>query len=60
MDVVNRIMTYLKSSSGKVILISKHEHLDIMSHVDSDFTSFKVSKKSTSEYLTFVRDNLVT
>lgn len=46
-----------KSSPGN--LFSKHGHLDIMSYTDFDFASFKMDKKSTFGYLTFIEGNLM-
>ena len=60
MNVVNRILTNLKSSIGKCIMFSKHENLDIKGYVDSDFVRSKLDKKSTSRYVSFVGENLVT
>lgn len=60
MDVVNRILAFLKSSPGKGILFSKHGHLDIMSYTNSYFVGSKLDKKSTSGYASYVSGNLVT
>ena len=48
MSAVNRILTYLKSSPGKGILFSKHEHLEIEGYKDFDFARSKFDRKSTS------------
>ena len=60
MSAVNRILAYLKSSPGKCIMFSKHGHLYIMGYTDSDFAGSKLDRKSTSGYVSFVGDNLVT
>lgn len=51
MDVVNRILVYLKSSLNKSILFSKHVHLDIIGHTDAYFADFKMDTKSTLNLL---------
>ena len=48
MSVVNRILTYLKSSLGKGVLFSKHGNLDIEGYTNSDFAGSKLDRKSTS------------
>ena len=60
MSVVNRILPYLKPSSCKGILFSKHGHIDIEGYIDFDFTGSKLDRKSTSGYVSFVGGNLVT
>ena len=60
MDAVNRILAYLKSSPGKGIMFSKHGHLDISGYTDSDFAGSKLDRKSTSGYVSFFGENLVT
>lgn len=54
MNVVNRILAYLKSSLGKGIMFSKHGHLDIDDYIDSDFVGSRLDRKSTSRYVSFV------
>ena len=60
MNVVNRILAYLKSSLGKGILFSKHGHLDIERYTNSNFAGSKLDRKSTLGYVSFVEGNLVT
>ena len=48
MKAVNRILAYLKSSLGKDIMFSRHEHLDIKGYTNSDFAEFRLDRKSTS------------
>lgn len=55
MDAVNHILAYLRSSTRKYILFSKHRHLDIMGYIDIDFIGLKVDRKS---YLIILYFNL--
>ena len=59
-NVVNRILAYLKSSPGKGIMFSKHGHLDIEGYTNSDFVKSRLDRKSTSRCVSFVGGNLVT
>lgn len=60
MDTVNQILTYLKSSLSKDILLNKYRNLNIKDYTNSDFASSKVDRKSTSRYLTFLEGKWVT
>jgi hypothetical protein len=60
MDVVVRILRYLKSASGKGIMFSKNDHLDVEGYTDADWAGNLADIKSTSGYFTFVEGNLVT
>ena len=60
MDVVNRILCYLKSSPGKGLMFSKNNHLSVEGYTDADSTRNVLDRKSTSGYFTFVGGNLVT
>jgi len=60
MDVVERILRYLKSTPGKGILFSNHENLKVEGYTDVDWVSSKDDRRSTSGYFTFVGGNLVT
>ena len=59
MDVVVRILRYLKSAPGKDLLFSKHGNTDILGYSDSDWAG-KGDRRSMSTYLTFVIGNFVT
>ena len=48
MKALNRILAYLKSSLGKGIMFSRHEHLDIKGYTNFDFAEFRLDRKSTS------------
>ena len=60
MDVVHRILRYLKSASGKGLMFSKHGHLEVEGYTDVDWVGSITNSKSTSGYFTFVGGNLVT
>jgi len=60
MDVVERILRYLKSTPKKGILFTNHGNLKVEGYTDADWAGSKDDKRSTSEYFTFVEGNLVT
>jgi hypothetical protein len=60
MNVVIRILRYLKSSPGKGILFTKGHNLDIHGYIDVDWAGSIQDRRSTSGYFTFVGGNLVT
>jgi hypothetical protein len=60
MEVVYRILRYLKSSPGKGLLFSRHDHLKIEAYTDADWAGSIMDRRSTSGYCTFVGGNLVT
>jgi len=60
MDVVERILRYLKSTPGKGILFSNHGNLKVEGYTDADWAGSKDDRRSTSGYFTFVGGNLVT
>jgi hypothetical protein len=55
MHAVNRILAYLKSSLGKGVMFSQHNHLDIVG-----YTGFKLNIKSSFGYVSFVGCNIQT
>jgi hypothetical protein len=60
MDAVLRILRYLKSTPGKGLMFSKHNHLEVSGYTDADWAGCINDRKSTSGYFTFVGGNLVT
>ncbi|KAL0554274.1 hypothetical protein IC582_008191 [Cucumis melo] len=60
MEVVNRILRYLKNTPGKGLMFRKTNRKTIEAYTDSDLIGFVVDRKSTSGYCTFVWGNLVT
>ncbi|KAA0041009.1 reverse transcriptase [Cucumis melo var. makuwa] len=60
MEVVKRILRYLKTTPGKGLMFRKTDKKTIEAYTDSDWAEFVVDIKSTSSYCTFVWGNLVT
>ena len=60
LQVVHKILHYLKSSLGKGILLKKETKLTLEAYTDADYASSVVNRRSTSGYCTFVGGNLVT
>ncbi|KAL4032687.1 hypothetical protein IC575_005768 [Cucumis melo] len=60
MEVVNRILRYLRTTPGKGLMFRKTNIKTIEAYTDSDWAGSVIDKKSTSSYCTFVWGNLVT
>ena len=61
MNVVMRILRYLKNAPGKGILFTKNvDHQSIKVYIDVDWASVVDDRRSTSGYFTFIGGNLVT
>jgi hypothetical protein len=60
MDVVIRILRYLKALPRKGLMFSKNSHLKINGYTDADWAGSISDRKSTSGYFMFVGGNLVT
>ena len=60
MDVIIRILRYLKSSPGKGLLFSKNGHLRINVYTDADWARNILDRRFTLGYFMFVGGNLVT
>jgi len=59
MDVVYRILRYLKSSPGKGLWFKRNQHLDVEGYCDTDWASSVDDRRSTSGYCVFVGGNIV-
>jgi hypothetical protein len=59
MDVVHRILRYLKGTPGKGLLFKANGHLAIDGYSDADWASCLDDRRSTSGYCVFVGGNLV-
>ena len=59
MNVVIRILRYLKSCTGRGLIFRKHNHLSVEGYSDADWVRSS-DRKSTSGYFTFVGGNLIT
>jgi hypothetical protein len=59
MEVVHRILRYLKGTPGRGIWFKKNGHLNLEGYCDADWGSSRDDKRSTSGYCVFVGGNLV-
>ena len=59
MNVVIRILRYLKSSLGRGLIFKKHDHLNVEGYSDVDWAGSS-DRKSTFVYFNFIGRNLVT
>jgi hypothetical protein len=59
MDVVTRILRYLKGCPGKGLLYTHHGNLQVECYTDADWAGSLDDRRSTSGYCTFVGGNLV-
>ena len=59
-QAANRVLTYLKGTTGLGITYKPTGKLDLVLYTDSDFASSRVDCRSTTGYCTFLRGNLVT
>src|SRR5207237_3011378 len=59
MDVVYRILRYLKSCPGKGAWFKKNNHLNVEGYCDAYWASCLDDRRSTSGYCVFVGGNLV-
>lgn len=60
MDVVIRVLGYLKFSPRKRLMLSKNNHLNIDGYIDANWVGNIFDKKSIPGYFTFIGGNLVT
>ncbi|GAV90402.1 hypothetical protein CFOL_v3_33811, partial [Cephalotus follicularis] len=60
MDLVDRVLRYLKSCPGKGIWMKKNDHTEIIGYADVDWAGNPFDRRSTSGFCTFVGGNLVT
>ena len=59
LDIVHRILRYLKETPGKGLWFGKSGHLEVDGYSDSDWASCQDDRRSTSGYFVFVGGNLV-
>ena len=55
-----RVLAYIKKASGKGLVYKRNGHLHIEAYSDSSYAGDIGDRKSTSEYCTYVEENLVT
>uniref|UniRef100_A0A803LUX6 RNase H type-1 domain-containing protein n=1 Tax=Chenopodium quinoa TaxID=63459 RepID=A0A803LUX6_CHEQI len=60
LEVVYKILRYLKGSPRKGVIFRNHGHLNLHAFTDADWGGDRDSRKSTSGYFTLVGGNLVT
>ncbi|XP_004309959.1 PREDICTED: uncharacterized mitochondrial protein AtMg00810-like [Fragaria vesca subsp. vesca] len=60
LNIVKRILRYLKGFAGRGILLKKNGHTDIMGYADADWAGNALDRKSTTGFCIFVGGNLVT
>ena len=60
LNIVKRILRYLKGSVGRGILLKKNDHHEIVGYADADWAGNALDRKSTTGFCTFVGGNLVT
>ena len=53
------ILHYVKNSPGKEIIYRNHSHLDIVVYYDTNYVDSRFNQCSTTDYCTFVEDNIV-
>jgi hypothetical protein len=59
MELVYRILRYLKGTPGRGLWFRKNGHLDLEGYCDADWASSRDDRRSTSGYCVFVGGNLV-
>jgi hypothetical protein len=59
MQIVKRVLRYLKGSIGRGILMQNNQHTNIMGFSDADWAGNACDRKSTTGYCTLVGGNLV-
>ena len=59
LEVVHRILRYLKGTPGKGLWFRKNQHLDVEGYCDADWASSVDDRRSTSGYCVFVGGNVV-
>jgi hypothetical protein len=59
MEVVYRILRYLKGTPRRGLWFKKNGHLDLEEYCDADWISSRDDRRSTSGYCVFVGGNLV-
>ena len=60
LEVVYRILRYLKGTLGKDLLFQKTTQQNIEAYTDADWASFIIDKRSTFGYCAYVWGNLIT
>ncbi|KAG7594092.1 Integrase catalytic core [Arabidopsis thaliana x Arabidopsis arenosa] len=59
-SMVERILRYLKGTSGQGIWMGKNSNTEIVGYCDADYAGDRMDRRSTTGYCTFIGGNLVT
>jgi hypothetical protein len=59
LDIVHRILRYLKGTTGKGLWFAKSGHLEVDGYSDSDWAGCRDDRRPTSGYCVFVGGNLM-
>ncbi|XP_019052655.1 PREDICTED: uncharacterized protein LOC109114438 [Nelumbo nucifera] len=59
LEVVDRVLRYLKKFLGTGLLFKKHGHMRVEIYIDADWADSVDDGKSTSDYYTFVGEILL-
>ncbi|KAG7536932.1 Integrase catalytic core [Arabidopsis suecica] len=59
-SMVERILRYLKGSSGQGIWMGKNSNTELVGYCDADYAGDRMDRRSTTGYCTFLGGNLVT
>ena len=60
LQVVCRILPYLKATPRKGILFKKSTKLSLKAYINADYARSVIDRRSTIGYCTFLRENFVT
>ncbi|KAM1792893.1 hypothetical protein ACFX12_036703 [Malus domestica] len=60
LNIVKRILRYLKGSIGRGILMQNNQSTSISGYTDADWAGNAIDRRSTTGYCTFVGGNIVT
>ena len=60
MEVVYRILRYLKNDPGKGLMFKKTPNRSLEIYTDVDWAGSPINRRSTSRYCSYVWGNLVT
>ena len=58
-DAVIRILWYIKSTLGQVVLYENRGHTQVVGYIDADWVGSPTDRRSTSGYCVFIGGNLI-
>ena len=50
LNLVNKILRYLKCDPGKGILMRKNDNFEIIGYLDADWAGYSIDRRSTTRY----------